>query len=169
MAKDFIPQEIIEGRIFILRGRKVMLDWDLGVLYEVPTKRLNEQVKRNRKRFPPDFMFRLGAGETRELVAKCDRFARMKHSSARPYAFTENGVAMLSSVLSSERAVDVNIQIMRTFTRIRELLATHSDLRRKLEEMEKKYDYQFKVVFDAIKSLISAPDKDVKRIGFTVK
>lgn len=135
----------------------------------MPTKRLNEQVKRNRKRFPPDFMFRLGAEETRELVAKSDRFARMKHSSARPYAFTENCVAMLSSVLNSERAVEVNIQIMRTFTRIRELLSTHADLRRKLEEMEKKYDYQFKAVFDAIKSLISAPDKDVKHIGFTAR
>ena len=169
MAEELIPQEIIEGRIFILRGKKVMLDWDLGALYQVPTKRLNEQVKRNRRRFPPDFMFRLGAEEMSELVAKCDRFARMKHSSSRPYAFTENGVAMLSSVLNSERAIDVNIQIMRTFTKIRELLGTHADLRRRLEEMETKYDYQFKAVFDAIKSLISGPDKNAKRIGFTAK
>jgi len=167
MAKEIVPQEIIEGRIFVLRGHKIMLDFDLAALYGVGTKRLNEQVKRNRKRFPPDFMFQLERKEKNELVAKCDRFARIKHSSAMPYAFTENGVAMLSSVLKSERAVEVNIQIMRTFTKIRELLATHADLRRKLEEMEKKYDYQFKAVFDAIRSLISVEEKGVKKIGFT--
>ena len=170
MTKDLIPQEIIESRIFILRGKKVMIDWDLARLYEVKVKRLNEQVKRNLKRFPPDFMFQLVAEEKNELVAKCDRFKLLKHSSALPFAFTENGVSMLSSVLNSERAIDVNIQIMRTFTKIREFLISHTDLRNKLEELEKKYDAQFKSVFDAIKMLMAPPaDPDPgprKIIGF---
>ncbi|HAH32212.1 MAG TPA: DNA-binding protein [Elusimicrobia bacterium] len=152
-----MPQEVIESKIFILRGKRVMIDWDLAHLYEVETKRLNEQVKRNLRRFPPDFMFQLAEEEKKELVAKCDRFKPLKHSSAMPFAFMENGVAMLSSVLNSERAIDVNIQIMRTFTRMWEFLATHSDLQRKLEELEKKYDAQFKSVFDAIKMLMAPP------------
>ena len=157
MSEDLIPQEVIESKIFILRGKRVMIDWDLAHLYEVETKRLNEQVKRNLRRFPPDFMFQLAEEEKKELVAKCDRFKPLKHSSAMPFAFMENGVAMLSSVLNSERAIDVNIQIMRTFTRMWEFLATHSDLQRKLEELEKKYDAQFKSVFDAIKMLMAPP------------
>lgn len=155
--KEIIPQEVIESRIFILRGKKVMIDWDLARLYEVETKRLNEQVKRNLRRFPADFMFQLLEIEKAELVAKCDRFKPLKHSSAMPFAFTENGVSMLSSVLNSERAIDVNIQIMRTFTKIREFLSSHSVLRRKLDELEKKYDAQFKSVFDAIKMLMTPP------------
>ncbi len=172
MSKEIIPQEILEAKIFIIRGHKVMLDRDLAQLYGVEPKRLNEQVKRNMKRFPPDFMLHLtkeeGANVLRSPNATLKR-GRGMHVKYLPFAFTENGVAMLSSILNSERAIEVNIQIMRTFTKLRELLKTHTDLRRKLEEMEKKYDYQFKAVFDAIKNLISTPYKPVKKIGFTAR
>ena len=166
MTKELIPQEIIETRIFIIRGQKVMIDRDLADLYGVKTMVLNQAVKRNFKRFPADFMFQLNEREKRELITICDRFEMIKHSPTPPYAFTEQGVAMLSSVLNSERAVQVNIQIMRTFTRLRLLLSSHAELKRKIEEMEMKYDGQFKVVFDAINELMEMPDKTVKNIGF---
>jgi hypothetical protein len=166
MKKGLIPQEMIENRIFLIRGQKVMIDRDLAELYVVKTMALNQAVKRNLKRFPADFMFRLNECEKRELITICDRFNMMKHSPTPPYAFTEQGVAMLSSVLNSERAVQVNIQIMRTFTRLRRLLASHAELKQKIEEMEMKYDGKFKVVFDAINELMEIPDKTVKNIGF---
>lgn len=167
MSKEIIPQEIIESRIFIVRGHKVMIDSDLAALYGVTTKNLNKAVSRNMDSFPEDFMYKLKKSEIRNLRFQngTSRWGGRRYS---PYAFTENGVSMLSSVLKSQRAREVNIQIMRTFTKLRELLNTHADLRRKLEEMEKKYDYQFKVVFDAIKSLISEPPP-IKKIGFTAK
>jgi len=145
-----------------------MLDGDLAALYRVTTKNLNKAVARNLLRFPDDFMFKLQKNELENLRFQ---FGTSSWGGRRysPYAFTENGVAMLSSVLKSRRAIEVNVQIMRTFTKIRELLNTHADLRRKLDEMGKKYDYQFKVVFDAIKSLIAAPEKPKKRIGFTAR
>jgi len=162
-----VPEESIEGKILLIRGKKVMLDRDLASLYEVSTKRLNEQVKRNKKRFPEDFMFQLTKEEKNELVANCDRFELLKHATTLPYVFTEQGVAMLSSVLKSERAILVNIQIMRTFTKLRVILMSHKDLQRKIEDMEKKYDHQFKVVFEAIKQLLTPPEKKPKRrIGF---
>jgi ORF6N domain. len=163
---DAISVELVSGKIFMLRGKKVMLDRDLAFLYEVGTKRLNEQVKRNIKRFPEDFMFQLTRLEKIELVAICDRFDTLKHSTVMPYAFTEQGVAMLSSVLSSERAILVNIQIMRAFTQLRRMLMTNQDLRRRIAEIEKKYDHQFKIIFDAIKELITPPEKPRRRIGF---
>lgn len=168
MSKEIIPQEILESKILVFKGHKVMLDRDLAVLYGVETKALNRAVRRNVDRFPGDFMFKLKKSEA-DALSRC-QFGTLKRGSNIkyvPYVFTENGVAMLSSVLNSKRAVAVNIQIMRTFTKLRELLNTRADLRRKLEEMEKKYDYQFKVIFDAIKSLISTPDQPVKKIGFT--
>jgi len=169
MAKEIVPQEVLATKIFYIRGHKVMLDRDLAELYGVETKMFNRAIKRNIERFPEDFMFELKRQEYTEIL-RC-QFGTLrhgKHSKYRVHAFTENGVAMLSSVLNSKRAIEVNIQIMRTFTKIRELLNTHADLRHKLEEMEKKYDYQFKVVFDAIKSLISTPEP-VRKIGFTAK
>ncbi|MHB9140055.1 MAG: ORF6N domain-containing protein [Victivallaceae bacterium] len=168
MAKDIVPQEIIEAKIFVVRGHKVMLDSDLAALYGVTTKNLNKAVARNMGSFPEDFMYKLKKSELTNLRFQTgtSSWGGRRYS---PYAFTENGVSMLSSVLKSHRAREVNIQIMRTFTKLRELLNTHADLRRKLEEMEKKYDYQFKVVFDAIKSLISTPDEPVKKIGFTAR
>ena len=162
-----LVQERIEQQIFMIRGKKVMLDRDLAELYKVPTKRLNEQVKRNHRRFPNDFMFVLTRRELNELVANCDRFDTIKHSSVLPYAFTEQGVAMLSSVLNSDKAIEVNIQIMRTFSKLRELMLVHKDLRLKIEEMEKKYDQQFKLVFDAIRKLLAPPPSKPKLpIGF---
>ena len=168
--KGLVPQEIIESKILLLRGKKVILDRDLGVLYGVETKALKQAVKRNLKRFPDDFMFELTQEEFNDwrsqfVTSKSDR----KGLRYRPYAFTENGVAMLSSVLNSEQAVMVNIQIMRTFTRLREILATHGELKLKIEEMEKKYDGQFRVVFEAIRQLMAPPVKPRKKIGFLAR
>ena len=160
---------IVAKRIFFIRAQKVMVDRDLAELYEVPTKRLNEQVKRNINRFPPDFMFQLNKKETNELVANCDRFQSLKHSSTTPYVFTEQGVAMLSSVLNSERAIEVNIQIMRVFTKLRQMILAHKDLREKMEELEKKYDGQFKVVFEAIRRLMIEEERPKTPIGFHVR
>src|SRR4030042_1324624 len=165
--KAVIPVEVIEGKILVIRGHKVMIDRDLAQLYGVETRAFNQAVKRNINRFPEDFMFRL----TNEEAAALSRsqfviLKRGQNIKYLPYVFTENGVAMLSSVLNSERAITVNIQIMRTFTKLREMLATHKDLRLKIEEMEKKYDHQFKVVFDAIKQLIEPPVKSKRKVGF---
>ena len=162
-------QKAIEQKILLIKGKKVMLDRDLALLYEVPTRRLNEQVKRNIKRFPPDFMLQLTKKEFENLKS---HFATSSWGGTRklPMVFTEQGVAMLSTVLNSERAIMVNIQIMRTFTKLREILATHKDLQRKIEDMESKYDKQFKVVFEAIRQLLEpppAPEKPKGRIGFT--
>ncbi|MCX5792391.1 MAG: ORF6N domain-containing protein [Elusimicrobia bacterium] len=167
MSKEIIPQEILESKILVFKGHKVMLDRDLAVLYGVETKALNRAVRRNKDRFPGDFMFKLNKSEAC-VFSRCHSGTLKRGGNIKyaPYVFTENGVAMLSSVLNSKRAVAVNIQIMRTFTKLRGLLSTHADLRRRLEDMEKKYDYQFKVVFDAIKSLIADPPP-VKKIGFT--
>ncbi len=166
-STEIVPQQLIESKILFIRGKKVMVDRDLAVLYGVETKMLNRAVKRNMERFPGDFMFQLSKEEYEELL-RC-QFGTLKkgqHSKYLPYAFTENGVAMLSSVLNSDRAIQVNILIMRTFTKIREMLATHKELKQKIEDMEKKYDYQFRAVFDAIKQLIEPPQKPRKRIGF---
>lgn len=164
---NIVPQEIIETKIILIRGKKVMLDKDLAQLYGVETKALKRAVRRNVDRFPDDFMFQLSTEEYNELLRyQFGTLKRGQHSKYLPYAFTENGVAMLSSVLNSHRAVQVNIQIMRTFTKLREMLMTHKDLKKKIEAMEKKYDYQFKIVFDAIKELLEPPIKTKKKIGF---
>jgi hypothetical protein len=171
MAQNaLIPAERIEKAILLVRGHKVMLDRDLAELYGVPTKVLNQAVRRNSKRFPVDFMFQLTKPEFedwRSQIVTSNPGAKMG-LRRRPYAFTEQGVAMLSSVLNSDRAIQVNIAIMRAFVRLREILATHKDLARKLEELEKKYDAQFKVVFEAIRQLMAPPPQPAKkgRIGF---
>ena len=169
MSKS-VPVEVIKEKIFFIRGRKVMLDRDLAELYGVPTKRLKEQVKRNKKRFPDDFIFELTKSEMNELVANCDRFALLKHSSVTPYAFTEHGVAMLSSVLNSERAVQVNIAIMRAFVKIRGILATHKEIADKLAELEQrmdKKDQEIMTLFETIRQLMAPPPEPPKRrIGF---
>jgi len=164
---ELISIQVITGKIFFIRGKKVMLDSDLALLYGVRTKRLNEQVKRNKKRFPEDFMFQLTAKEKEEVVAICDHLKFLKFSPHLPLAFTEQGVAMLSGVLNSDRAIAVNIQIMRAFTQLRRMLLTNANLRRKLEEMERKYDKQFAIVFRAIKELLEPPPvKEKPPIGF---
>lgn len=166
MPKEIIPQAILESKILLVRKHKVLLDRDLAGLYQVETRVLNQAVRRNLERFPDDFILKLTRDEIRDL-SQFVISPGLKHAPS-VFAFTEQGVAMLSGVLHSKRAIAVNIAIMRTFVKLRGLLAEHADLRRKLEEMEKKYDYQFKVVFDAIKSLIADPPP-VKKIGFMAK
>src|SRR6266436_6677520 len=157
----------VERRIFLVRGQKVMLDADLAKLYRVPTKSLNLAVKRNADRFPEDFTFQLTDDEVAGLRFHFETSKRGRGGRRYlPYAFTEQGVAMLSSVLRSSRAVQVNIAIMRTFVRLRRLMATNRDLARKIEALEKKYDEKFAVVFEAIKQLITPPEPPKRRIGF---
>ena len=162
-----IPPERIERRILLIRGQKVMLAAHLADLYEIDTKVLNLAVRRNLERFPSDFMFQLTAEETRNLRFQFETSSSWGGRRYRPYAFTEQGVAMLSSVLRSPRAVQVNIAIMRAFVKLRELLATNRDLARRLDELESRYDDQFRAVFDAIRELMRPPDKPRPRIGFT--
>ena len=166
---DLIPAVSIEKKILLLRGQKVMLDSDLAALYGVETKALNRAVKRNLKRFPDDFMFQLDPSEAGALIHSRFQIGTLKRGQNIKYlprAFTEQGVAMLSSVLRSQRAVKVNIEIMRAFVRIREWLASNTELAHKLAELEKKNDVQFKAVFDAIRELMRPPESPRKRIGF---
>ena len=168
MEPELIPQEVIEPKILMIRGHKVMLGRGSARLYGVSVKRLNEQVKRNMKRFPSDFMFFLTRQEVMNLRSQ---FATSSWGGIRylPYAFTEQGVAMLSSVLKSKRAIQVNIQIMRTFINLRKLLSSNADLLKKIEAMEKKYDTQFKIVFETIKQLLDIKVKPKTEIGFKYK
>ncbi len=161
----------IEQKIHLIRGQKVMLDSDLAELYGVPTKVLVQAVKRNMKRFPADFMFQLSEDEDKFLRSQIVtlKTGRGKHRKYSAYVFSEQGVAMLSSVLRSERAIEVNIQIMRAFVKLREMIAAHKDLAKKLEELEKKYDAQFRVVFDAIREMMIPPEEEKRRIGFLAK
>ena len=180
MTKEtsLLPNERIEHSILLIRGQKVMLDRDLASLYGVPTKVLNQAVKRNSERFPEDFMFQLSLEEARawwkhsmatRLRSQFVTLKRGEHIKYRPFAFTEHGILMLSSVLKSERATQVNIAIMRTFVRMREMLASNAELASKLEALEKKYDRQFKVVFEAIRQILTPPEKPKRPIGFQVK
>lgn len=166
--KGIISVEVIEKKIYLIRGQKVMLDADLAKLYGVKVKRLNEQVKRNPKRFPPDFMFQMTKQESESLRSHFETLkqGRGRHRKYLPNVFTEQGVAMLSSVLNSERAIEVNVQIMRVFVKLREMIASNTELAQKLYALEKKYDVQFKVVFDAIRHLMEPLQKAKKRIGF---
>jgi chromosome condensin MukBEF ATPase and DNA-binding subunit MukB len=170
MAEMDVPVERIQKRIYLIRGQKVMLDRDLAALYELPTKVLKQAVKRHADRFPDDFMFVLNRNEflnwrSQFVTSNSDRIG-LRYA---PMAFTEQGVAMLSSVLNSTRAIQVNIAIMRAFVQLRAILSTHADLARKLEDLEKKYDAQFRVVFDAIRQLMTSPEPVRKQIGFHVR
>ena len=160
--------EIITNTILLLRGKRVMLDRDLAYLYGVKPIVLRQQVKRNADRFPEDFMFQLTRQEARILVSQNVIPSIRSLGGYLPYAFTEQGLAMLSSVLRSKRAIRVNIQIMRAFVQLRRMLLTNSDLRRKIEAMERKYDKQFAIVFQAIKQLLEPP-KHTRAVGFRVK
>lgn len=177
-----VPTEVVERKIYVMRGQKVLLDSDLAELYQVETKALNQAVKRNVDRFPDDFMFQLSSEEAESLRSQIatsslkSQFVTSKeHRGGRrslPYAFTEHGVAMLSSVLNSKRAVHVNIVIIRAFIKLREILATHKDLARRLDNLERKYsehDDELKTVFDAIRELLSPDSPPQRRIGFTAK
>jgi hypothetical protein len=166
-----LPIEIIARQIYFVRGQKVMLDSDLARLYRVETFNLNKAVRRNADRFPEDFMFQLTREETQVLRFQIG-ISKSKGRGGRrtlPYVFTEQGVAMLSSVLNSKRAVQVNIVIMRAFVKVREMLSTHKEILEKLDELERKYerhDAEIKVVFDAIRKLMEAPVVPARRIGF---
>jgi hypothetical protein len=163
------PAEHVEQAIFRIRGHNVMLDRDLAALYGVQTKALTRAVQRNLDRFPTDFMFQLTAEEFDNLRRPFGASSQWGGRRYPPYAFTEQGVAMLSSVLRSKRAVQVNIEIMRAFVRLRRLLASHSDLQRRLDELEKKYDAKFRVVFDAIRQLMAPPTPIRPQIGFRAR
>lgn len=186
MNDAMIPAEKIQKAIYLVRGQKVMLDRDLAAMYGVPTKALKQAVRRNATRFPADFMFVLTREEFADwrsqfVTSNADRaeFLRSQSVTSKtdprggtqypPMAFTEQGVAMLSSVLNSERAIQVNIAIMRTFTQLRRMLASNTELARKLANLEKRYDAQFKVVFDAIRQLMTPLDPPRKQIGFHVR
>src|ERR1041385_7084132 len=167
-----VSVQFIESRIYLIRGHKVMIDVDLAEMYDVPTKRLNQQVRRNQKRFPPDFMFRLTKDEAENLRSQ---FATSSsaHGGRRslPYAFTEHGVAMLSSVLNSERAIEVNITIMRAFIRLRQMLESNEELNRKFAAVIRKlstHDKYFRIVFDELKKLTEQPSLSRNPIGFKV-
>lgn len=149
-----LPVERITQTICLIRGGKVILDADLASLYGVPTKRLNEQIKRNQDRFPVDFAFRLTPEETTELVANCDRFANLKHSSVPPLAFTEHGAIAAAFVLNSPMAVQVSVQVVRAFVQLRHLAEGHQELARRIADLEQRTDSQFRAVFEAIRGLM---------------
>jgi hypothetical protein len=170
-VKQAITADIVGRKIYLVRGQKVMLDSDLAELYGVTTKRLNEQVKRNAVRFPTDFMFQLSADEFESLRS---HFATLKqgrgqHRKYLPCVFTEHGALMAASVLNTLRAIEVSLFVVRAFIKLREMIASHKDLARRLDELENKYDGQFSVVFDAIRELMSPPEKDKRKIGFLAK
>jgi hypothetical protein len=165
---SLIPAERIEKRIFYLRGVKVMLSPDLAELYGVTAKVLNQAVTRNRERFPEDFMFQLTRGEFEDLKSQIVTSSWGGMRRALPYAFSEQGIAMLSGILRSGRAIRVNIEIMRAFVRLRQMLSANAQLASKLEDLERKYDRQFKIVFDAIREIITPPLARSKQIGFRI-
>jgi len=157
-----------ETLIFQFRGLKVMIDADLAVLYDVPTKALKQQVKRNIGRFPADFMFELTKNEKDELVTICDRLGQLKHSSINPLVFTEQGVSMLSSVLRSEKAIKINIEIMRAFARYRSLLKENEELKKEILKLDAKLNQAFRVLLDKIDSLHQKATTPMKPVGFKV-
>ena len=164
---ELIVQSEISSRILTLRSKQVMLDRDLAELYQVETKVLNQAVKRNIKRFPNDFMFQLNDIEKNELVTNCDRFKNLKHSTVNPYTFTEQGVYMLATVLKSDVAIDINIAIMRTFTKLREFSKHYNSLAKQLIEIDRKHDKQYKELKKSLDELIATSEvADVVKIGF---
>ncbi len=164
--KTLIPVEVIKNKILLIRGEKVMLDADLSKVYGVSTKALNQAVKRNKERFPEDFMFQLTKTEKEEVVTNCDHLQRLKFSPTLPFAFTEHGAIMAATILNSPTAINASIHVVRTFIQLRQMLASNAELARKLEALEKKYDAQFKVVFDAIRQLMSPAAPKRSKIGF---
>lgn len=169
MMYNPVTQKKIANAIFFIRDHRVMLDVDLAKLYGVQTFRLNEAVKRNIKRFPEDFMFQLNKGEKEEVIANCDNLHNLKFSPHLPYAFTEQGVAMLSAVLNSQRAIDMNVAIMRAFVSLRQVLSSNKELGLKLQLLEnkiEKHDKEIQAIFVAIRQLMAIPLKPKKRIGF---
>ena len=166
VSADIVPAEAVDLRILTVRGHRVMLDADLAELYSIEIRALNQGVRRNIERFPDDFMFTLSDEEWRAIRDSLGQTRGWGGRRNPPYAFTEQGVAMLSSVLRSDRAVTVNIEIMRAFVRLRRLLQSHADLALRVDELEAKYDSQFGAVFDAIRQLMTPPGRPRNPIGF---
>ena len=169
---SLLPQLLVEKRILLIRGQKVMIDYDLSELYGVSTKVLNQAVKRNRDRFPIDFMFELTKEEKLEVVTNCDHLKNLKFSYNLPFVFTEHGALMLASVLNSPRAVEASVYVVRAFVRLREVLASHKDLAQKLKELESKIEghgEQIRDIIEAINQLLLPPEKPKRQIGFRVK
>jgi hypothetical protein len=166
MSKTPVPIEAVAHRILLIRGENVMLDADLAELYGVPTKALNQAVKRNIERFPADFMFQLSSLEKQEVVTNC---AKLKFSRTLPYAFTEHGALMLGNVLKSDRAIEISLMVVRTFVQLREMLSTHKELATKLEALERKigsHDQAIAGLIDAIRQLMAPPAQSKRTIGF---
>ncbi len=166
---QIIAIEDIAQRIYFIRGFKVMLDRDLAALYDVETKVLKQAVRRNIGRFPPDFMFELTKDENLSLRSQNVTLKRGQHSKYLPFAFTEQGVSMLSSVLRSERAVQVNIQIMRTFVKIRQMLQIHAEMKQELAELRSQMDERFQIVFTILDKLVNEGEEEKRKIGFIEK
>ena len=167
-----IPDEVVIQKILLIRGLKVMIDMDLAELYNVSTRRLNEQVRRNKKRFPKDFMFKLTRKEKEEVVANCDHLQKLKYSANLPFVLTEHGAVMAASILNSDQAIKMNIQIVRIFNKLRELLLTNKDILLKLVLIEKKvgdHDADIKSIFYHLRLLLKSPAKDRELIGFKTK
>jgi len=168
-ATSIVPLEHVQSKILLIRGQKVILDADLAALYGVPTKRLNEQVKRNIERFPKDFMFQVTADEKAEVVANCDHLRPLKYSPSRPYAFTEHGAIMAASVLNSERAVQASVFVVRAFVRLKQMLGPYKELAAKLDRLEQKvcdHDKDIVAILDAIRLLMPSPEEPKQPFGF---
>jgi phage regulator Rha-like protein len=169
MAKrTIVPAEKIDRAILFLRSKRVMLDADLAMVFGTSTKRINQQVKRNIDRFPVDFLFQLTDEEKDWVVTNCDHLKQLRFSPVNPYAFTEHGTIMVAMIINTPVAVEASVIIVRAFIKLREILSQNKDLAKKMNEMEAKYDHQFKVVFDAIRKLMQLPPKEIKRprIGY---
>lgn len=166
---DIIPVEKIASKIYVIRHVKVMLDKDLADLYEVNTKRLKEQVRRNLERFPEDFMFELTKEEYSNLRSQFATLKRGQHSKYLPFAFTEHGILMLSSILNSKKAVQINIQIVRVFTRLKQMLLDNADLKKELEDLKQVSEERFRIVFETLDQLLTKESKPKKKIGYTAK
>jgi hypothetical protein len=172
MKTSLIPLERIATTILVIRGEKVILDADLALLYGVTTKRLNEQVKRNRKRFPEDFMFQLTKSEKDEVVANCDHLQNLKFSRALPHAFTEHGAIMAANILNSGRAIEASVQVVRAFVRLRNLVSSQKEIATHLGKIESrlgKHDQEIDLIFKAIRQLVNTPKTKSKQIGFRPK
>jgi hypothetical protein len=168
MKQTSVSKQLITSKIHFLRGERVVLDFDLALLYSVETKHLKRQVRRNIDRFPSDFMFQLNASEYESLRSQIGTLKRGGHSKYLPYAFTEHGVTMISGILNTKAAIQVNIMIVRTFVALRRLIESNKELAEKIRELEGKYDSQFKVVFDAIRQLTHEKSRKSKPIGFKI-
>ena len=166
--KSLVAMEVVEKKILSIRGQKVILDVDLAELYDVTTKVFNQAVKRNVDRFPKDFMFQLTADEALTIRSQFVTASR-RNIRYLPYAFTEHGIIMAASILNSQRAIDASVYVVRAFIKLREMIASHKDLTKKLNELEKKYDGQFQIVFEAIRQLIEVEEKPKRKFGFIAR